>query len=96
MQSKHMHKCLLCIAPKLCKQTLHKPETGREMGRKILVPFLKSVVLLDVMQIIPSDHNRTLHFHARNNACQNTATDAYISCEGALLVYVCSLNGLQR
>ena len=64
------------------------------MGRKILMPLFKSVVLFDVMQIIPSDHNRTLHFHACNNARQNTATDAYISCEGAFLVYVCSLNGL--
>ena len=64
------------------------------MGREILMPFLKSVVLLDVMQIIPSDYNCTLHFHACNNACQNTATDAYISCEGAFLVYVCSLDGL--
>lgn len=78
------------------KQTFHKPETGREMGRKILMPFLKSVVLLDVMEIVPSDDNCTLHFHARNNACQNTATDAHISCEGAFLVYVCSLDGLLR
>lgn len=66
------------------------------MGRKILVPLLKSVVLLDVMQIVPSDDNCAFHFHARNNACQNTATNAYIACEGAFLVDVGSLDGLLR
>ena len=50
--------------------------------------FFISVVLLDVMQIVTSNDNRALHFHACNNACENTATDAYISCEGALLVNV--------
>ena len=64
------------------------------MGREILMPLLKSVVLLDVMQVVTSDDNCALHFHARNNSSQNTSPDAYISCEGALLVNVCSLYGL--
>lgn len=80
----------------MTKKNNDKPETRWEMGRKILVPLLKSVVLLDVMQIVPSDDNCALHFHARNNACQNTATDAYIACEGAFLVDVGSLEGLLR
>lgn len=64
------------------------------MGRKIPVTFFKSVVLLDVMQIVTSNDNCALHFHACNNARENTATDAYISCEGALLVNVRSFDGL--
>lgn len=66
------------------------------MGRKILMTFLKSVVLFNVMQIITPDDNCALHFLARNNTRQNTTSDAYISCKGALLVNVSSLNGLSR
>ena len=60
------------------------------------MPFLKSVVFLDVMQIVSPDDNCALHFHACNNACQNTATDAHISCERAFLVNICSLDGLWK
>lgn len=66
------------------------------MGRKILMPLLISVVLLDKVQVVPPDDNCTFHFHACNNASQDTSTDADVSCKGAFLVDICSLNGLLK
>ena len=60
------------------------------------MPLLKSVVLFDVMKVVTPDHNRTFHFHTCYNASQNTAADAHIPCERALLVNIGTFNGLWR
>ena len=52
------------------------------------MPFFKSIVLLDVVEVVPSDYNGLLHLHALNHTGQYSAPDAYISSEWALLVYV--------
>ena len=64
------------------------------MGRKVPVPFLKSVVLLDVVKIVSSDNNCTLHFHTLDNPRQNTTADTHISSEGTLLVNIRAINCL--
>ena len=58
------------------------------------MPFLKSIVLLDVMEIVPSDDNCSLHFHTSDHPCQYSSSDADISSERTLLVYVVALIGL--
>lgn len=39
------------------------------MDRHVLVPLLKAVVLADVMQVVASDHNRSLHLHFGHHTC---------------------------
>ena len=58
--------------------------------------LLKSVVLLDVMQVVSSNDDGSLHLHTCYNTSQNSPTDTDITSEGTLLVDVCSLNGLQH
>ena len=50
--------------------------------------LLKSVVLLDVMQVVSPAHNGPLHLHPGDDAGQDTSTDVNIAGEGTLLVNV--------
>lgn len=59
-----------------------KSESGRAMGGEGLVTLLKSVVLLDEMEIITSDDNGSLHFVGNNN----TPKSAINSALGTLLL----------
>ena len=64
------------------------------MGRNVFVSLLKSIILLDVMQVVPPDHNCPFHFLALHNPIQNSTTNAHIPSEWTLLVYVGTLCGL--
>ena len=66
------------------------------MSRDVLVTLLESVVFFDVMKIIPSDCEGTLHFKTLDDTCQQTTSDSDISGEGALLVNVRSIDSLTR
>lgn len=66
------------------------------MDRDVSVSLLKSVVLLDVVEVISSQHYCPLHLLTLDNTCQNPTTNADVPSEGALLVNVCALSGLQR
>jgi hypothetical protein len=66
------------------------------MSRQILVSLLKTVVFLDVVKIITTNHNRSLHFHLLNNSRQDTASDADIASERAFLVNVVSIDCLDK
>ncbi len=63
------------------------------MSSKILVSLFISVVFLDIMKIISSYDDCSLHFHALYNATENTSSDAYVTSEGAFLINVCAFNG---
>jgi hypothetical protein len=58
----------------------------------ILVPLLKTTVLLDVVQVVPSDDNCILHLSGDNLSIQNSSSDGNVSGEGTFLVDVVSLN----
>eukprot|EP00553_Chaetoceros_curvisetus_P015547 CAMPEP_0204647880 /NCGR_PEP_ID=MMETSP0718-20130828/6838_1 /ASSEMBLY_ACC=CAM_ASM_000674 /TAXON_ID=230516 /ORGANISM="Chaetoceros curvisetus" /LENGTH=195 /DNA_ID=CAMNT_0051670563 /DNA_START=68 /DNA_END=655 /DNA_ORIENTATION=- len=73
--------------------TLLDVEGWGAMGRNILVPLLKTPVLGNVVKVIPTDHNGSLHLGGDDESLEDTSTDGYVSSEGALLVNVCSLNG---
>lgn len=72
------------------------PEARRNVGSQILVPLLKTVVFLDVVEVVPLDDDSSLHLQTGHNPCQNTATNAHISSEWALLVDVGAFDGLWR
>lgn len=49
------------------------------MDRDVLVPFLKAVVLADVMQVITSDNDGPLHLHFGHHTCRPiTKTDVEV------------------
>ena len=64
------------------------------MGRQVLVSLLESIVFLDVVKIVTSDDNGSLHLHAPDNASQYAASDTDITREWTLLVNVCALYSL--
>ena len=51
------------------------PKARRHMHGHVLVAFLETVVLLDVMQVVPPDDNGLVHLHLGDDAGQNAATD---------------------
>lgn len=58
------------------------------MHRHVLVPFLKSFVFWDVVKVVPTDDNTSLHLHPDYNSIQDATSDVNIAGEGALLVNV--------
>ena len=54
--------------------------------------LLKTVVLLDVVQVIPSNDDSPQHLHLGDDAGQDTASDGNITGEGALLVDIARVN----
>ena len=73
--------------------TILDGEGRRAVSRDILVPLLVTTVLGNVVQIIPSDNNGSLHLGGDDLSLQNSSTDRNVSSEGALLVNVTSLDG---
>jgi hypothetical protein len=70
-----------------------KSESGRAMGGEGLVTLLKSVVLLDEMEVITSDDNGSLHLVGNNNTLEDFASDGDITGEGAFVIDVVTVNG---
>jgi len=66
------------------------------MHGDVSVPLLKSIVLLDVVKVIPSDDTGAVHLHLDDGASQHAASDGDLPGEGTLLVDVVSIFGLSR
>lgn len=66
------------------------------MSSNILVPFLVTTVLGNVMQIIPSDDDGSLHLGGDNLSLQNSSTNRNVSNKGALFVNITSLDSSIR
>lgn len=64
------------------------------MTRKIVVSLLVTFVFLDVVEIVPTNHNGSFHLHAFHNARQDATANRYIASERTFLVNVCSFNSL--
>jgi len=60
----------------------------RAVNGDILVPLLETTVLGDVVKVIPSNDDGTLHLGAQHQTLEDTSTDRYIAREGAFLVNV--------
>ena len=65
------------------------------MHRYIPVSLLKSVVFLDIVKVVSSDHYCPLHLLALDDPCQYSPSYAHIPGKGTLLVNVRALGGLQ-
>ena len=63
-------------------QTYQTKKKAKKDGRRI------PLVLLDKMEIIPSNNNSPVHLSTVTCSSQDTATDGNIASEGALLVNI--------
>ena len=68
-------------------------ETGATMSVDVLVTLLETTVLLDVVEVIPTNDNGALHLRGDDKPLQDLTTDGDVSGEGTLLVNVISLDG---
>lgn len=66
--------------------TLLNTESRGDVGGKVLVSLLVSGVLGDVVEVLSSDDEGSVHLGGNNGAGQDTATDGDETGEGALLV----------
>jgi len=66
------------------------------MNRKILVTFLEAIVLADIVQVITSNHDCSLHLHLHHDARQDSSTNAHITSKWTFLVNVVTLSSLDN
>lgn len=65
------------------------------MNGHVLVTLLVTAVLLDEVQVVPSDNDRARHLVLDHDAGENAAADGDVAGERALLVDERALDGLQ-
>lgn len=58
------------------------------------MPLLETIVFPNIMKIVPSDNNSTLHLYLDNGTTKDATPDRDIASEWALLVDVFTLDGL--
>lgn len=58
--------------------------------------FLETVVFPDVMEIIPSDDDSSVHLQLHDNTAEDTSADFHIAGEWAFPVDVVAINGFPR
>jgi len=76
------------------RKIIRLPEAWAKMYRKVLVTFLKTIVLANIVQVITSDHNCSLHFHLHYYARQDSSTNAHVASKRTFLVNVMTLRCL--
>lgn len=72
----------------------HVLEGGRAVDRDVVVSLGKTSVLRDVLQIISTNYDGSLHLGGDDKSLQDTTTNGHIASEGALLVDVGAINSL--
>ena len=60
------------------------------------VSLLETIVLRDIVEIIASNHDRSLHLHFRHDAVQYAAANAHVARERAFFIDVRSLDRFAR
>ena len=68
-------------------------EAGAAMGVNVLVTLLKPTVLRDVVEVIPSNDDGTLHLGGDNKSLQDLTPNRHIPSKGTLLIDVVPLHG---
>ena len=76
--------------------TLVETEAWAEVGWDVLVSLFISLVLWNVVQVVAADDDATSHFVSTNDTTEDSATDADITGEWALVVDVGALDGFLR
>lgn len=72
------------------------PEAWAKVNAHVAMSLFKSVVFVDVMQVVTSDDNGALHLHFADNTCEDAATNGNVTAEGTLLVDVGTFNRLKK
>ena len=54
-------------------------EARGNVGSKVLVPLLVTIVLLDVVQVVTAKNHRALHLVGHNDTTQDAATDRHLT-----------------
>ena len=54
-------------------------EARGDVGSKVLVPLLVTIVLLDIVQVVTAKNHRALHLVGHNDATQDAATDGHLA-----------------
>ena len=67
-------------------------EGRRNVGRDIAMPLLVTVVFGNVVEIISSDHNCSLHLGGDDDPLEDLASDGDLAGEGALLIDIVGLD----
>lgn len=65
------------------------------MNGHVLVALLKTVVFSDVVKVVTTDDNGSLHLVFDDNATKNATSNGYIAGKGALLVDVIAIGSLK-
>eukprot|EP00804_Cyclotella_cryptica_P023606 CCRYP_011945-RC/>CCRYP_011945-RC protein AED:0.47 eAED:0.52 QI:0/0/0/1/0/0/3/0/178 len=68
-------------------------EAGAAMSVDVLVTLLITLVLGDVVEVVPTNDNGALHLSGDDKTLDNLTTNGDVSREGALLVDIVALNG---
>lgn len=71
-------------------------ESRGQVSGDVSVALFKSVVLGQVVEIVTTNNNSSLHLVGDNNTTENTTTDGDVTSEGALLVNVVTSDGSGR
>lgn len=73
--------------------TFFNSESWRDVGSNILVSFFVSVIFWNVMQVISSDNDGTVHFGGNNSTGQDFTSDGNSTSEWTFFVNVRTFNG---
>ena len=73
--------------------TLLDCERWRAVNSNVLVTLFETTVLDNVVQVVPSNDDGSLHLGGNDQTRQDSSTNRNITCEGALFVYIVSFNG---
>ena len=63
------------------------------MGWEVVMSLLEPVVLLDVVKVISSEDDGSLHLGGEHDSLEDSSSNGYSRGEWALLVNVVALNG---
>lgn len=74
--------------------TLVHTESRADVGSKVLVALLITIVLGNVVQVLTTDDNGAVHLGRNDSSGENATTDRYLTNEGALLVNVSTTDSL--
>ena len=68
-------------------------ESWGDMGRKVVMSLLESVILLDVMKVISSQDDGVSHLGGKDDTFTDSSSDRNVRSEWAFFVNVLSLHG---
>ena len=69
-------------------------ESWGKMGRKVVMSLLKSVIFLDVMEVISSQDDGSSHLGGKDNTFTDSSSDGNVRSEWAFLIDIITFHGV--